>query len=93
MSVPPEEIAYQQAHAGDFNADGLSTFCIVGELVVAVAVLLRVWSRKLAGIGLQADDYTLIVAMFLSLTAVILMDVRGMLPRPFSETGKEEEWS
>ena len=72
-----EEIAYQRAHASDFNADGLSAFCITGEVLVVVAVLLRVYSRRISGIPLQADDVTLIIAMVLSLTAVILFDVRG----------------
>ena len=72
-----EEIAYQQAHASDFNAGGLSAFCITGEILVVVAVLLRVYSRKISGISLQADDITLIISMVLSLTAVILLDVRG----------------
>ena len=77
ISRAPEEIARQKAHASDFNADGLSTFCIVGEIVLFAAVMLRVYSRRIAQIPLQADDFTLIVAIVLSLTAVILFDVRG----------------
>ena len=76
-TVPPAEIAYQKAHASDFNADGVSAFCITGEIVVVVAVALRIYSRKVSRISLQADDWTLIVAMILSLTAVILFDMRG----------------
>ncbi|KAI4166704.1 MAG: hypothetical protein LQ343_007827 [Gyalolechia ehrenbergii] len=75
-AVPEQEIAYQKAHASDFNAGGLSAFCIAGEIIVVVAVLLRVYSRKVARIALQADDFTLIVAMVLSVAAVILFDVR-----------------
>ncbi|KAL8937911.1 MAG: hypothetical protein Q9211_003451 [Gyalolechia sp. 1 TL-2023] len=76
VAVPQQEIAYQKAHASDFNAAGLSAFCIAGEIVVVVAVLLRVYSRKIARIPLQADDFTLIVAMVLSVAGVILFDVR-----------------
>ncbi|KAL8925333.1 MAG: hypothetical protein Q9208_003623 [Pyrenodesmia sp. 3 TL-2023] len=71
-----QEIAYQKAHASDFNAGGLSAFCIAGEIIVVVAVMLRVYSRKLTQIALKADDYTLIVALVLSVAAVILFDVR-----------------
>ena len=63
MSVPPEEIAYQKANASDFNADGLSAFCISGVIIVTAAVMLRIWSRKLQKIPLQADDYTLVVSL------------------------------
>ena len=76
-AVPPQEIAYQKAHASDFNAGGLSAFCIAGEIIVFAAVILRVYSRKIARIPLQADDFTLIVAMVLSVAAVILFDIRG----------------
>lgn len=79
-----QEIAYQKAHASDFNAGGLSAFCIAGEIIVVVAVMLRVYSRKLTQIALQADDYTLIVALVLSVAAVILFDVRGMLQHGFT---------
>ena len=75
-TVSPSEIAYQQAHASDFNADGLSAFCIAGEVIVAAAVALRFWSRRISGISLEADDWTLLVAMLLSVTAIILFDVR-----------------
>ncbi|KAL9101698.1 MAG: hypothetical protein Q9163_003063 [Psora crenata] len=63
MSVPPEEIAYQKAHASDYNAQGLNAFCIVGMCVVTVGVALRLWSRKMQKIAWQSDDYTLIVAL------------------------------
>ena len=76
-TVPPEEIAYQKAHASDFNGGGISAFCITGEIVVVLAVALRIYSRRVSRISLQADDFTLIAATILSLTAVILSDVRG----------------
>ena len=63
MSVPPEEIAWQQAHASDYNAQGLNAFCIVGMCVVTVAVALRLWSRKMQKIPWQSDDWTLVVAL------------------------------
>ena len=75
-TVSPSQIAYEQAHAADFNADGLSAFCIAGEIIVACAVALRFYSRRISNIGLEADDWTLLVASVLSLTAVILLDVR-----------------
>ncbi|KAL8938356.1 MAG: hypothetical protein Q9216_003936, partial [Gyalolechia sp. 2 TL-2023] len=75
-AVSDSEIAYQRSHASEFNAGGLSAFCIAGEILVVIAVLLRVYSRKIAHIALQADDFTLIVAMVLSVAAVILFDVR-----------------
>ncbi|KAL8822810.1 MAG: hypothetical protein Q9191_006463 [Dirinaria sp. TL-2023a] len=76
MSNPltPEEVAYQQAHWNDNSAGGLTAFSITGSVIVLVATILRVWSRELAGISLQADDYTLIVAAVLSIIAVELTD-------------------
>lgn len=51
-AVPERESAYQKAHVSDFNAGGLSTFCISGEIIVLVAVILRVYSPKLTRIAL-----------------------------------------
>ncbi|KAL9605843.1 MAG: hypothetical protein Q9179_000991 [Wetmoreana sp. 5 TL-2023] len=63
MSATPEQIAYQQAHASEFNAGGLGEFSIVGVILVGLATILRIYSRKISRIPLQADDYTLIIAL------------------------------
>ncbi|KAL8706261.1 MAG: hypothetical protein Q9201_000698, partial [Fulgogasparrea decipioides] len=72
MSATPEQIAYQQAHASEFNAGGLGEFSIVGVILVGLATILRIYSRKISRIPLQADDYTLIIASILSIIAVML---------------------
>ena len=56
----------------------LSAFRIAGEIIMVIAVSLCVYSRKISHMPLQGDDCTLIIAMFSSVTAVILFDVRGI---------------
>lgn len=60
MHLSQADIDYQLAHAGDFNCEGLNTLTLTLVVVVTVALLLRMWSRRLAKIELKADDYTLI---------------------------------
>ncbi|KAL8642970.1 MAG: hypothetical protein Q9228_000415 [Teloschistes exilis] len=72
MSATQEQIAYQQAHASEFNAQGLAAFSITGVILVGVATILRIYSRKISRIPLEVDDYTLIVASILSIIAVML---------------------
>ncbi|KAL9583971.1 MAG: hypothetical protein Q9212_002392 [Teloschistes hypoglaucus] len=72
MSATKEQIAYQQAHASEFNAQGLAAFSIAGVILVGAATILRVCSRKISRIPLEVDDYTLIVASILSIIAVML---------------------
>ncbi|KAL8731714.1 MAG: hypothetical protein Q9181_004203 [Wetmoreana brouardii] len=94
MSATPEQIAYQQAHASEFNAVGLSAFSIVGVILVGLATILRVYSRRISRIPLQADDYTLIIASILSIIAVMLNATTVMdwgMGRHFYAQSKESQ--
>lgn len=90
MSATQEQIAYQQAHASEFNAQGLAGFSIAGVILVGAATILRVYSRKISRIPLEVDDYTLIVASILSIIAVMLNATTGMLPISLFEMDKFE---
>ena len=60
MVLSQSAVDYQLAHAGEFNCEGLNTYTIALMSVVTVAVALRLWSRKIAGIDWRSDDYTLV---------------------------------
>ena len=63
MDVPQEEVDYQMARAEEFSMKGLSAFIIAGMSIITFAVVLRLWSRRVAKIEWKSDDYTLIVAL------------------------------
>ena len=61
-SIPQAEVDYQKSHPNETSTGGLADLLIVGFVVCETGVLLRVWTRKLQKVPLQADDYTLLVA-------------------------------
>lgn len=63
MILSQSDVDFQIAHAGDFNCEGLNTFTIVSMVVVTMAVMLRLWSRKIERIEWRSDDYTLIAGL------------------------------
>ena len=78
MVLSQQDINYQLAHAGDFNAVGLNTFTIALMIIVSVAVALRLYSRKIAKIDWKSDDYTLIAGwVSLGLSTALLWKGMG----------------
>ena len=69
MVVTQADLDRQIARGGDFNAVGLNTLTITLMCLVTVAIILRLWGRKVAKIGWQSDDYTLVLGWFLSMGA------------------------
>ena len=63
MDVPQAEKDYQLARAGEYSLGNLSAFIITGLIICTIAVILRLWSRKVADIPWRSDDYTLVVAL------------------------------
>ena len=63
MILSQSDVDFQIAHAGDFNCEGLNTFTIVSMVVVTIAVMMRLWSRKIERIEWRSDDYTLVAGL------------------------------
>ncbi|KAG8527322.1 uncharacterized protein KY384_007474 [Bacidia gigantensis] len=53
---------YQLARPNENWAHGLSTYRIIITVIVELAIVLRMWGRRLQKIALRADDYVLILA-------------------------------
>ena len=63
MSIDPKELKYQLAHIkDDRSTEGLVTAMVLVSLAT-IAVILRLWSRKLVGMKLKLDDYLIMVAL------------------------------
>lgn len=80
MVLSQSAVDYQLAHADDFNCEGLNTYTIALMSVVTLAVALRLWSRKVAGIDWRSDDYTLVagwVRLYFPCTVPILASRSG----------------
>ena len=61
-TIPQADIDYQKSHPNETSTGGLADLLIVGFVVCQTGVLLRMWTRRLQKVPLQADDYTLIAA-------------------------------
>ena len=63
-SLPPSELAYQEAHLNDDNRS--KTIIVIGTLFTALALLslvARLLARRLASATLGWDDYFALAAM------------------------------
>ena len=47
----------------EYSLGNITAFIITGMIIVTVAVVMRLWARKMAKIPWRSDDYTLIVAL------------------------------
>lgn len=64
-TIPQNEIDYQKSHPNETSTGGLAELLIVGFVICETAALLRIWTRRLQKVPLQADDYTLLAAAVL----------------------------
>ena len=63
MSLPPSELAYQEAHIQDDRSLGLKVTFVIGLVISTVVVALRILSRRVLKAPLKADDWTVIAAL------------------------------
>ena len=62
-SLPPSEIAYQEAHINDNLSTTLIAVCNVFTVLAVLSLLARLAARRLARTPLGWDDYLAIAAM------------------------------
>lgn len=63
MSLSPAAIKYQLLHAQDDRShEGVVSAMVLASLAT-VAVILRLWARKIMGAKLKLDDYLIIAAL------------------------------
>ena len=75
MSLPPAEIAKQEATLHANRQTGLTVVYVVGLVVSTIAVALRFFARRISNTALKADDWTVVLALVLQL----LLDIRASL--------------
>ena len=71
VQLTPADIAYQKAHIKDDRRGDIIVSHAICITLAFLAVILRFISRKLGKIKIQADDYTIIAALFFALGEVI----------------------
>ena len=77
MSLPPEELAYQEAHIHEDRSTGLTVAYVVALVVATITVALRLVARRISSTALKADDFTIILALvcsFLSTSGELAAD-------------------
>ncbi|KAI9673626.1 MAG: hypothetical protein M1817_002263 [Caeruleum heppii] len=75
-TIPPEELQYQLANIDDDQSQGLAAVNIIGVMLAIISVVLRLLSRKISGLPLKADDYTIIAALFFVVAVFISICVQ-----------------
>lgn len=64
MALPnAEEIQYQEEHIHDDRSGNIVTSHAICIAIAAIAVLLRLISRRMCKASIQADDWMIIVAL------------------------------
>lgn len=63
MSLPLEELAYQQAHIGESRVQDVVIATVVCLAIAWLSVLLRMISRRIVRARLQADDWMILVGV------------------------------
>ena len=63
MSLPPAELAYQEAHIHEDRSLGLTIAYVIAIVIATVAVALRVVARRISNAALKADDITIVLAL------------------------------
>ena len=66
MSLPPEELAYQEAHIHEDRSTGLTVAYVIALVVSTITVALRIVARRISKTPLKADDFTIILALVCS---------------------------
>ena len=61
--IPPSVLQYQMEHIHETRQPGLIAFYAVMWTASILSVLLRLVSRKRKGLKLEADDYTVVLAL------------------------------
>ncbi|KAI9876590.1 MAG: hypothetical protein M1830_006168 [Pleopsidium flavum] len=61
--LPASEIQYQQAHISDDRTTSIIVSNVICFVAACVAVSLRLISRRLSVVSMQADDYMILVAL------------------------------
>ena len=64
MSLPPKELAFQKAHINDSRQTEIIAVNMVLIALAAVAVVLRLYSRKICHLRWLWDDYLIVAALF-----------------------------
>lgn len=62
-SLSSSDLLYQQTHVNENKSTEIITACVICLTAAYFAVILRFVSRRLSKTSLQADDYTIIVAL------------------------------
>lgn len=57
MDLPPEEIAYQQAHIDEDRTGALIALCTVFTSLAVLLFLIRILARRLLNAGIGLDDW------------------------------------
>ena len=60
--LPPEEIAYQEAHIRENKGPILIGTCVMLLALSTTTVILRIISRRIKRVKLAADDYLIFLA-------------------------------
>ncbi|KAI9681158.1 MAG: hypothetical protein M1817_002440 [Caeruleum heppii] len=73
--IPPEELQYQLANINDDRSPILIAVNFTGFALATIAVGLRLLARRVSGLPLKADDYTILVSLVLVLALFIIFSV------------------
>lgn len=63
MAITPESLRYQKAHLHETNIVGPQIIYYIGLVVATLSVALRISSRRILGVPLKADDWTILAAL------------------------------
>lgn len=62
MLIPPDQVAYQQAHIQENNRVEILAVVSVLSGLATLAIFLRVYVRRSTGAGFRTDDYLIFAA-------------------------------
>jgi nitrate reductase gamma subunit len=68
MSISVDDIAYQLANYDDDRSQEIVVVTMVMAGLATLAVLLRLWARKLIAAKLKTDDYLIIVGLLFTIS-------------------------
>ena len=68
MSISVDDISYQLAHYDDDRSQEIVVVTMVMAGLATLAVLLRLWARKLIAAKWMADDYLIIVGLLFTIS-------------------------
>ncbi|KAI9807243.1 MAG: hypothetical protein M1825_005961 [Sarcosagium campestre] len=88
-SLPQQEIKYQQDDSNADRGPGLVAFLAVAASIATIFVVLRIRSRRLAGISLKADDYTVLAALVFVYAQFICTFIQGEVSPAIDESEED----